>query len=103
MACLGSWNGAAEKRTPDAWAQAAFPPGPRNMPHPQRWQQDAAAALHGWGDHEHHAGAPMQLTGVDYYQALVAASEPNKDGHYVPHFPALSPHSHLAKRFAAAR
>jgi hypothetical protein len=118
-----------KKRTPAEWAKLAFPmqrkggtdAAPRFVSHPNFWQHKAAAALHGWADHEHHAGAPIQLTGDDYYAALVAASEPKpqkvvekaiRDGkevdveralpaQYVPHFPALSPHGHLAKQFKA--
>lgn len=85
------------------------------------WQHTAAAQLHGWGAHEHHAGAPIQLTRDDYEKALEAASEPvtrllDKDGKptgdpltkeavaamngrqpvrsdYEPHRAALSPHA----------
>lgn len=56
------------------------------------WQHNAASALHGWREHEHHAGAPIQLTGKAYRNALRAAAEPNATGNYVPHPAALSPH-----------
>lgn len=90
--------------TPDHWARIAFPVTKRGnlsaLPHPNYWQHKAAAALHGWAAHEHHAGAPMQLTAEAYYEALVAASKPNKSGEYIPHFPALSPHAPFAIRLA---
>jgi hypothetical protein len=49
------------------------------------WQHAAAAQLHGWAAHEHHAGAPIALTREDYEAALKAATETvtrlvNKDG-----------------------
>lgn len=84
------------------------------------WQHNAAAQLHGWAAHEHHAGAPIQLTPAEYQAALKAASEEvtrvvEKDGkpgavvdaasvksingtkplvsRYEPHKAALSPHA----------
>lgn len=36
----------------------------------------AAEALHGWREHEHHEGAPIQLTADEYTAALKAASAP---------------------------
>jgi hypothetical protein len=85
------------------------------------WQHAAAAQLHGWGAHEHHAGEPIQLTRADYEKAIEAAVEPvtrlvGADGKttgdpltpaavaqlngtkpvrssYEPHAPALSPHA----------
>lgn len=56
------------------------------------WQHNAAAALHGWGDHAHHAGKPMQLTAKAYRNALRAAANPDVKGNYVPEPAALSPH-----------
>jgi len=79
---------------------------------------NGAAALHGWAEHAHHEGKPIQLSGDDYKAALKAASAPitralDKDGKptgepvdsleaanagiptitdYEPHKPALSPH-----------
>ena len=90
-----------KKRTPAEWAAQCFPAGTRGMPHPKLWQHKAAAALHGWGDHEHHAGEPIKLTGEEYYGALVAASEPATDGNYLAHLPACSPHGTVAKQLAA--
>lgn len=82
------------------------------------WQHAAAAALHGWAEHEHHAGEALKLSAEDYKKALLAASEPvtrivGKDGKpgdktnsedaanrgiqtvtdYEPHAAAVSPHS----------
>lgn len=81
-------------------------------------QHMAAEALHGWKEHEHHTGAPMQLSADDYKAALHAAYYPvtrviGKDGkpgdkidsheaaakgiptvtEYEPHPAALSPHN----------
>ena len=52
------------------------------------WQHSAAANLHGWGSHAHHAGEPIKMTEADYLAALKAASVHP----YVPHPGALSPH-----------
>lgn len=78
----------------------------------------AAEALHGWREHAHHAGKPIQLTRAEYEAALKAAAAPvtralDKDGKptgepidsheaaakgtptitdYEPHVAALSPH-----------
>lgn len=78
----------------------------------------AAEALHGWREHAHHTGKPIELTREDYEAALKAAAAPvtravDKDGKptgaaldsleaankgiptitdYEPHKPALSPH-----------
>jgi hypothetical protein len=40
------------------------------------WQHAAAAGLHGWTEHEHHAAEPMRLAAAAYKAALVAASTP---------------------------
>jgi hypothetical protein len=56
------------------------------------WQHNAASALHGWREHEHHAGKPIQLTGKAYRNALRAAAEPDATGNYAPCQAALSPH-----------
>src|SRR6478736_4175252 len=34
------------------------------------WQHNAAAALHGWLEHEHHEGKPIELSLDDYKKAL---------------------------------
>lgn len=36
------------------------------------WQHNAAAALHGWGKHEHAANEPIQITEQAYLDALAA-------------------------------
>jgi hypothetical protein len=97
------------KKSPEDWARAAYPmqrkggtdSHPRMVSHPNFWQHKAAAALHGWADHAHHAGAPIQLTAEQYFGALVAVTEPAPDGNYLAHLPALSPHGHVAKQLAA--
>jgi hypothetical protein len=58
------------------------------------WRHAAAASLHGWSQHEHHAGKPIQLSDADYEAALEAASAP-KGVSYEPHKPALSPFKNL--------
>lgn len=40
------------------------------------WQHNAAAALHGWAEHEHHEAKPLGLSLDDYKAALLAASKP---------------------------
>lgn len=85
------------------------------------WQHSAAAALHGWANHEHHEAKPMQLSREDYNAALLAATKPVTrllgadgkpgeitDSHeaaakglptitdYEPHAPALSIHKDKA-------
>lgn len=95
VATKGAERAALETKTPDQWKAVAFPrSGKKGRAHASLWQHNAAAALHGWDKHAHHEGAPMQLTGDDYFYALVAASEPTgKAGDYVPHPAALSPHA----------
>ncbi len=56
------------------------------------WQHNAAAALHGWDAHAHHAGEPIRMTAKAYRNALRAASSPDERGEYLPHDAALSPH-----------
>jgi|SRR5690606_33851215 len=56
------------------------------------WQHAAAAQLHGWALHEHHAGKPIALTRAEYEGALKAATSPcPKKRRYLPHHAALSP------------
>ena len=54
----------------------------------------AAAQLHGWNDHRHHAGVELGMTEEAYEAALVAAARPVKceDGRsrYVPYEAACS-------------
>lgn len=40
------------------------------------WQHAAAAGLHGWTEHAHHAGEPIQITADAYKAALLAATTP---------------------------
>lgn len=56
------------------------------------WQHNAAAALHGWDAHAHHAGEPIRMTAKAYRNALRAAAAPDALGEYLPHEAALSPH-----------
>lgn len=92
------------------------------------WQHNAAAALHGWAEHEHHEAAPIALSLDDYKLALLAASAPvtrviAKDGKlgakvdsheaaakgiptvtdYEPYAPALSQHAAHSKKLEAAK
>jgi len=75
-----------------------FPANHRTRaPHPELHRHAAAAALHGWAQHEHHEAGPMALSAEDYDQALKAAAklpkaEDGKRPTYKPHLPALSPH-----------
>lgn len=84
--------------TPDEWCAVLFPPNEKGRAHPDCWKHGAAAALHRWADHEHHAGKPMQLSQADYEGAIKAALSmvQVKRGSeqiptYVPHAAALSP------------
>ncbi len=56
-------------------------------------EHKAAAALHGWNDHQHHAGEPMSLTDEDYLEAIEAAKRPPQGTNKLrPHQPACSEH-----------
>jgi len=87
----------AEAKGPIAFGEGARP---KKQP-AYSWQHAAAAQLHGWNAHEHHAGSPIQLSRADYEAALAAASAPvatlMPNGLtrtvYEPHKPALSPHA----------
>jgi hypothetical protein len=52
------------------------------------WQFAAAETVHGWREHAHHTGAPMQLTEQDYDAAIAAVCNPK--GNPIAHTPALS-------------
>ena len=91
----------AERRSPGQWAAILFPASERGRLHADAWKHGAAEGLHGWMTHEHHAGAPIELTREDYESALRAAEtlvtvtdEATKatTQTYVPHPAALSPH-----------
>jgi hypothetical protein len=80
---------ASETRAPEVWAREYFPASDRGRQHKACFKHGAAAALHGWALHEHHAGAAMQLTREAYLGAIRAASA--ADNNYAPHPAALSP------------
>lgn len=89
----------AELRSPDEWARAkgqwiefkgVVDPELGNGSH-YTWQHACAAVMHGWREHEHQAGAPIQITEADYLAALDAAAP--KVGHPKRHGPAASPHA----------
>jgi hypothetical protein len=90
-------------------------------------QHAAAEALHGWKEHAHHEGKPIEISVDDYKRALLAAWKPVtrpvlKDGKlgdpidsheaaekgiatvtdYEPHKPALSKHAAHVKAAKAA-
>jgi hypothetical protein len=56
------------------------------------WQHESASMLHGWAEHLHHTGKPIEISRADYLAALEAATKTDKVGEYLPHQPALSPH-----------
>ena len=56
--------------------------------HPELWKHASAAALHGWGQHEHHMAVEKRLSDEDYQKAIEAALKPVK-GSYKPHAAAL--------------
>lgn len=67
------------------------------------WQHEAAAQLHGWKDHAHHANEPFRMTRLDYEAALKAAADPVQDERtgvtdYQPHRAAMSQHAPAAKK-----
>lgn len=74
---------------PSEWADRLFPTtvsgSGRVSLHADRWRHEVAAVLHGWTEHEHHAGAPMALSRDDYDLAILAVEDA------IPHEPALSP------------
>ena len=91
-------------RPVDDWRAAKFPPSKSGRPHPDLYMHAAAAALHGWAPHAHHANQPMKLSEADYDAALKAASSMTLDPgsaqrrpHYRPHAAALSPHHPRSK------
>ena len=68
------------------------------LPTPQHM---AAAQLHGWNDHRHHAGSDDAMVEEDYEAAIKAAMRPVKctDGRsrYVPHDAACSKYAAYKK------
>jgi hypothetical protein len=67
-------------------------------PKPEAWKHAAASALHGWAEHAHHEGKPMEIASADYDAALKAIEAPGPSGEYEPHKPALSKHAAIANR-----
>lgn len=87
----------SDKHSPEYWMQRLqrYKLGPKRGKLPRmavpHWQHNAAAALHGWGQHAHDEQAPIQLTESDYTKALKATeSNPLK-----PHKGAISKHCKL--------
>lgn len=76
---MGSAHGSARK-SPEAHRDALITDAR------DAWKHACAAAAHGWQEHAHHEGAPMQLTAADYKAALEAA------GNGQVHEPAVSRH-----------
>jgi len=99
-----------EQTAPEASNSAAEAPIPvgsptvgehaARLPKGDAWKHAAAAAMHGWAEHAHHAGAAFRCSSEDYAAALKAAEAPGKSGRYEPHKPALSEHGARAKRAA---
>jgi hypothetical protein len=66
------------KRSVDEWGRIRFPitgKGVMKSIPPDAWKHTAAAAMHGWNEHAHHAGQPMRLSEADYDKALEAAGD----------------------------
>ena len=78
-------------KTPREWAavkgQIVKPKKPGQVEYLD-WRFAAAETVHGWRQHAHHAGSPMQLTESAYDGAIGAVSAPS--GNPVPFAPALS-------------
>lgn len=88
---------ASVKLTVSEWLQKKFP-GTTTAngfrPHGDAWKHAAAAALHCWAEHAHHAGEEMQLSEADYDAACESACKVDpKTRDYKPHGPALSKHA----------
>lgn len=92
---------AVEKKSPRDWAvelghgpvanpKRQFTQGARRVMSTPRGSMayEVAAVLHGWREHEHHAGEPMLLTRAEFEGALAAAMP--EEGNPTPHAPALS-------------
>lgn len=70
-------------RTPESWASDLKVPA---------WLHAMARQLHGWHEHEHHAGAPMRMSKAAYIDALAAANTTDPKRHGKPSLNAKSPH-----------
>lgn len=68
-------------RTPAEWARELRIP---------RWHFAAAELLHGWREHAHHEGKPINLSKAAFEEALAAAVSPNRERK--PSRNAVSPH-----------
>ncbi len=65
-------NGPSTEKRKNAWKGPGF-----SRPHGSV-EHEAAELLHGWGDHKHETGAPIQLTRADY-EAALAATHPEDE------------------------
>lgn len=83
---------APSTRTPEEWSRLTFPPNDKGRQPYSVWKHAAAAALHGWSQHAHHEGAPMQLSAADYAAAIATVTSGGK-----PHAAALSKHKYVRK------
>lgn len=87
---IATGNG-PQKRSKNTWTKdGTKEPAPAMSSLKGSMLHEIAAVLHGWREHEHHAGAPLLMTLEDYLAAL-KATMPEK-GNPVAHKPALSPH-----------
>jgi hypothetical protein len=53
---------------------------------------EVAKTAHGWREHEHHTGKPIQLSRADFIKALEVAATYNAKGESNTHPAALSEH-----------
>lgn len=80
-----------KKRSKNLWTQGATNEPARGMSSLKgSMMHECAAVLHGWREHEHHAGTPLLMSEEDYLAALKATMP--EVGNPVPHKPACSPH-----------
>lgn len=56
------------------------------------WLHAMARQLHGWHEHEHHAGSPMRISRAAYTDALAAANGTKPERQGKPSLNATSPH-----------
>lgn len=70
-------------RTPEVWCSELKVPA---------WLHAMARQLHGWHEHEHHAGSPLRLSRAAYLDALNAANETDPKRIGKPSMNAKSPH-----------
>lgn len=97
----------AELRSPRDWAEKLgfIVRGDARLPQSltfPKMEHAVADKLHGWSQHEHHfQNEPLKLSRADYEKALEAASNPTTKV-ILPHEPALSPVSPIARSRKAA-